>query len=69
MRHPIYTGLILAAFGWALFTNIFPTFAYALALAVLFNIKSRREERALRKQFPKYAAYQERTKRLFPFIY
>ncbi len=69
VRHPIYTGLILAAFGWALFTNIFPTFAYALALAVLFNIKSRREERALRKQFPKYAAYQERTKRLFPFIY
>lgn len=69
VRHPIYTGLILAAVGWALFTNTFTTFAYALALAVLFDVKSRREERALRKQFSEYAAYQGRTKRLIPFIY
>jgi protein-S-isoprenylcysteine O-methyltransferase Ste14 len=69
VRHPIYTGLILAAVGWALFTNTLLTFAYALALVALFDVKSRREERALRKQFPEYASYQEHTKRLIPFIY
>lgn len=69
VRHPIYTGLIIAAVGWALFTNTLLTFGYALALAALFDVKSHREERQLRKQFPEYASYQERTKRLIPFIY
>lgn len=69
VRHPIYTGLILAAVGWALFTNTLLTFGYALALVALFDVKSRREERQLQKQFSEYAAYQGRTKRLIPFIY
>ncbi len=69
IRHPIYTGLILAAVGWALFTNTLLTLGYALALVALLDVKSRREERQLQKQFTKYAAYQERTKRLIPFIY
>lgn len=69
VRHPIYIGLILAAVGWSLFTNTLLTLSYALALVALFDVKSRREERQLQKQFAKYAAYQERTKRLIPFIY
>lgn len=67
VRHPIYTGLILAAVGWALFTNTLLTFGYALA--ALFDVKSRREEQQLRKQLPEYAAYQERIRRLVLFIY
>lgn len=69
VRHPIYTGLVLTAVGWALLTNTLLTFAYALALAALFNVKARCEERALQKQFPEYSAYQGRTKRFIPFIY
>jgi protein-S-isoprenylcysteine O-methyltransferase Ste14 len=67
VRHSVYTGLILAAVGWGLFTNTLLTSGYALA--ALFDVKSRREEQQLRKQLPEYAAYQERTKRLIPFIY
>jgi len=67
VRHSIYTGLILAAVGWALFTNTLLTFGYALA--ALFDVKSRHEEQQLRKQLPEYAAYQERTRRLVLFIY
>lgn len=69
VRHPIYSGLLLGAFGWGLLWNAWPTLALAAALFVLFDIKSRREERWLCERYPEYAEYQRRTKRLIPWVW
>lgn len=69
VRHPIYCGLIVAAFGWALWVNSWLTVGYAVVLAIFFDIKARREERWLSEKFPGYAAYQRRVKKLIPFVY
>ncbi|MCB0155124.1 MAG: isoprenylcysteine carboxylmethyltransferase family protein [Anaerolineae bacterium] len=69
VRHPIYSGLIIGAFGWGfLFTSTL-TLLYALLLFLFFDIKSRREERWLAAKFPAYPAYQQRVRKLIPFIY
>ncbi len=68
-RHPMYGGGILMAFGWGLWIHGWLTLAYAAALLIFFDIKSRREERWLCEKFSDYAAYQRRVKRLVPFVY
>lgn len=69
IRHPIYSGLILAAIGWGLVTGSTLVFATAGLLFLLFAGKSRREEAWLVAIHPEYGAYQQRTKRLIPWIY
>jgi protein-S-isoprenylcysteine O-methyltransferase Ste14 len=69
VRHPIYSGLIFAAFGWALWVNGWLTLGYALLLFVFFDLKSRREEGWLREKFAEYEAYQKRVRKLIPFVY
>lgn len=69
VRHPIYSGLIVGALGWALMNASLLTLVYAAILLVFFDVKSRREERWLARKFPDYAAYQARVAKLIPFIY
>jgi protein-S-isoprenylcysteine O-methyltransferase Ste14 len=69
VRHPMYAGAVLAAFGWALAINGWLTLGYAVALFVFFDVKARREERWLREEIPGYAAYACRVRKLIPFIY
>lgn len=69
VRHPIYTGIIVGALGWGLFTASLPALAGAATLLVLFDLKSRREEAWLAEQFPEYADYRRRTRKLVPFVY
>jgi len=68
-RHPIYGGLITAAFGWGIATASPPAILGALILGVFFDLKSRREEIWLAEQFPDYPAYKTRTRRLLPWLY
>ena len=69
VRHPIYTGLIAAAFGWGLTTATPLTLAAAALLAVFFDLKSRREEVWLAAKYPDYDAYRHRTHKLVPWVY
>lgn len=69
VRHPIYSGLALAAVGWGLLWRSPATLVLAAGLLVFFDIKSRREEIWLAKAFPGYAAYQRRVKKLIPYVY
>jgi protein-S-isoprenylcysteine O-methyltransferase Ste14 len=69
VRHPIYTGAVALAVGWACSIHGTLTLAYAVMLFVLFDVKSRREERWLVAKFPQYPAYQKRVRRLIPFLY
>ncbi|MDW8327204.1 MAG: isoprenylcysteine carboxylmethyltransferase family protein [Anaerolineales bacterium] len=69
VRHPIYGGLSLAAFGWALVVASPLTLLYALLLFIFFDLKSGREERQLLRKFERYAEYQKRVRKLIPFVY
>jgi protein-S-isoprenylcysteine O-methyltransferase Ste14 len=69
VRHPMYSGVILMAFGWAFSIHGWLTVIYAIIVAVFFDIKIRREERWLRDKFPGYTDYQKRVHKLIPFLY
>jgi protein-S-isoprenylcysteine O-methyltransferase Ste14 len=69
VRHPVYGGVLLLALGWSLAEAPLALVPTAL-LALVFDLKSRREEIWLRERYPEYAAYAERTRsRLVPFVY
>jgi protein-S-isoprenylcysteine O-methyltransferase Ste14 len=57
------------ALGWAFYIEGLVTLWSVAVLAIFFDIKSRREEQWLLEKYPEYAAYQQKTRRLIPFIY
>jgi len=69
VRHPIYSGLIIGAFGWGLWLNAWLTLVFAFALFVLFDLKLRREEHWLCERYPGYDEYQKRVKKLIPWVW
>jgi protein-S-isoprenylcysteine O-methyltransferase Ste14 len=70
VRHPIYTGLLLAFLGSALAVGDWRgVLAFALAAGALWR-KLRIEERWMRQQFgDAYQAYSQRVAALVPFIF
>jgi protein-S-isoprenylcysteine O-methyltransferase Ste14 len=69
VRNPIYSGLIFGAFGWGLRLQAPVTLIFAVALFVLFDLKSRKEEVWLIERFPEYLQYCKRVKKLIPWVY
>ena len=69
VRHPIYAGVILLAYGWAFFVRGWLTLVCASALLILLEVKSTREEQWLSERFPGYAEYQRRVRKLIPFVH
>ena len=69
VRHPIYTGLILGTLGWGLLRDNLLGVMLAVVLFVFFDLKSRREEQWLREAYASYAAYQQRVRKLIPWVY
>ncbi|RPJ87566.1 MAG: isoprenylcysteine carboxylmethyltransferase family protein [Acidobacteria bacterium] len=69
VRHPIYAGGLVLAYGWALAVQGWFTLLYATILLVFLDFKSAREERWLVEKFPDYPEYQRRVRRLIPFVY
>jgi len=69
VRHPIYTGLLLAILGSALALGDWrAVLAFALAAGALWR-KLRVEERWMRQQFgDAYQAYSQRVAALIPFV-
>jgi protein-S-isoprenylcysteine O-methyltransferase Ste14 len=69
VRHPIYTGIILAIAGTALAIGEWRgVFALVLVFAALI-IKSRVEEKRMRETFADYENYRGRTAALIPFVF
>lgn len=69
VRHPIYSGIIFGAFGLGLLRGGWLALLYGLILFLFFDIKSRREEIWLREKYSDYAEYQQRVRKLIPFVY
>jgi protein-S-isoprenylcysteine O-methyltransferase Ste14 len=71
LRHPSYTGGIIAFLGVAIATNDWITLlVFLLALWVSYGYRITIEERALIEQFgDEYRDYQKETWRIVPFVY
>jgi protein-S-isoprenylcysteine O-methyltransferase Ste14 len=69
VRHPIYTGLIVAACSTAALRATWPSLLGAVILTLGFYVKARLEERFLREQLGEpYAQYAGRVGMLVPFV-
>ncbi len=68
IRHPIYSGMILAMIGTAIAVSWYWVIAVAL-MAAYFIVSAVHEERYMAEQFPgAYPDYKRSTKMLVPFI-
>jgi protein-S-isoprenylcysteine O-methyltransferase Ste14 len=68
VRHPIYSGMLLALVGTSLATNIYWLIACGV-MGVYFVYSARAEERLLTSSFPTaYPSYRTKTKMLIPFV-
>jgi len=69
VRHPIYSGILVAGIGTAVALSWFWLAAVALA-GIYFIYSATVEERYLAEQFPdSYAEYKRSTKMLVPFVF
>lgn len=70
VRHPIYTGLLLAIFASFLSEAKVSQACIFVCLAVLLIVKLRIEEGLMLRQFPDaYPEYRRRTNALVPFLF
>lgn len=69
IRHPIYTGIFLAFFGFSFFYDSVYKLLISIVLLLLFYFKSNYEEKQLIKMFPEYQKYALQTGRFFPKVF
>ncbi len=69
IRHPIYTGMLIAMLGSMLGGSTLVSLPLVI-VGGYFIYSARREEKLMLEQFPTvYPAYMKRTKMLLPFIF
>jgi protein-S-isoprenylcysteine O-methyltransferase Ste14 len=69
VRHPIYSGILVAGIGTAMALSWLWLVGFALA-AIYFVYAARVEERFLTEQFPEeYPPYRRSTRMLVPFVF
>jgi protein-S-isoprenylcysteine O-methyltransferase Ste14 len=67
VRHPIYTGMVLALLGTAIALNQVRGFVAVVLLYLGFKIKSKIEESAMQATFgPQYVEYSQQTGAILP---
>ncbi|HEX6614856.1 MAG TPA: isoprenylcysteine carboxylmethyltransferase family protein [Gemmatimonadales bacterium] len=69
VRHPIYSGILLAFLGVALAVGEWRGLAALPLVALAFVVKSRAEEARMRETFPEYEGYRRETRALIPGVY
>lgn len=67
-RHPIYTSLLMSAFGYALYLGSGYRMLIGLALLALFYFKSSYEEELLGERYPGYVEYSKRVGRFLRWL-
>lgn len=69
VRHPIYSGIILATLGTAL-TGALLGVVLLIAFMIAFTLRIGKEEQLMLERFPsQYPEYQRRTRRLLPYLW
>jgi protein-S-isoprenylcysteine O-methyltransferase Ste14 len=67
-RHPIYSGILMIAFGYAFYKYSVYKFVISGLLLIWFYLKSTYEEERLSLKFKNYNEYQKKVGRFFPKI-
>lgn len=65
VRHPIYSGIFLAAIGIAFYTSSYWQLVISFILLILFYYKSKYEESLLIETYKEYEEYKKVTRRFF----
>lgn len=68
VRHPLYGGIVIAAKAYAIGQLSLSHFIATLVLFLFFNLKADREETWLKAKHPAYTDYQQRVKKLIPWV-
>jgi protein-S-isoprenylcysteine O-methyltransferase Ste14 len=69
LRHPIYTGILLAFLGTAVVVGEVRGFVGFLLVLIGFAIKSQAEETRMKATFPEYEQYRRQTSALIPYVF
>ena len=69
MRHPIYTGVLVAVLGLVLRSGSWLHVAIGVATFAYFDRKAAWEEGQLQDHYPDYGSYAERTAKFFPGLW
>ena len=70
VRHPIYTGILLAAAGTAVAIGKWSCLVGLMLLVIAFLMKMSQEERLMLETFPQsYPAYRTRVRALIPGVF
>ena len=70
VRHPMYSGGVMGAFGLAVFAGSLLGFTYSFVLAlVLSHIADAEEEDLMERFCGDYAKYKRKVPKLFPHLY
>lgn len=62
-RHPIYTAILFAGFGYAVYQVSWYKMIITLVLLILFYFKSLYEEKLLTDHYSEYSNYKKKTRR------
>ncbi|HZJ37504.1 MAG TPA: isoprenylcysteine carboxylmethyltransferase family protein [Gillisia sp.] len=68
IRHPIYSGILLLAFSFALYQNSGFKIVMSFFMLILFYFKTSYEEKQLSLKFPEYKNYKNTAGRFFSKI-
>ncbi|MEM7375518.1 MAG: TIM-barrel domain-containing protein [Bacteroidota bacterium] len=68
IRHPIYSGIVLGALGWGLYSDHGVRIGIGVLLLFLFYVKASYEEQLLKDRFEAYESYMKKTGMFFPII-
>jgi protein-S-isoprenylcysteine O-methyltransferase Ste14 len=68
IRHPLYSGMLLAILGSAITVNFRLAYIAVPIVWLGFWLKARREEALLEQQFPEYRHYRQRVKAFIPSV-
>jgi len=69
IRHPIYSGILFAGIGYAIYAASGSKILITFLLLLLFIIKSNYEEKKLIAAFDAYPIYKKKTGRFFPKLF
>ena len=69
MRHPIYSGVLIAVAGFTVRSGSWVTLAVALVTIVFFNRKASWEEARLGAKYESYSDYADKTPRFIPRLW
>ena len=69
VRHPMYLGQLLIAFGAPATLGCRWAFAVSFAAAIVLFVRVGMEENALARMYADYSSYRARSKRLVPFLF